>query len=79
IAVYLNINWERENCFVCSQFVAYTINKIGIKLEKPFSLYKPDDFRRFPNADLYYAGELNCFYDDVMTNKGIQERTAVLP
>ena len=38
---------------------------IGIQLEKPFSLYTPDDFRNFPNAELYYAGELNCFYDDI--------------
>lgn len=65
IAVYFNINWKRENCFVCSQFVAYTMDKIGIKLEKPFTLYRPDDFRKFPGADLYYAGELNCFYDDI--------------
>lgn len=79
VAVYLNINWERNHSFVCSQFVAYTMDKIGIPLEKPFSLYKPDDFRSFPNADLYYAGELNCFYDDIMTNKGIRERTTVPP
>lgn len=76
VAVYLNINWTRENCFVCSQFVAYTLEKIGIPLEKPFSLYRPDDFRNFPNADLYYAGELNCFYDDIMTNKGIHKRNS---
>lgn len=65
LPLYLNIRWEREKSFVCSQFVAYTMEKIGIELEKPFSLYTPDDFRKFPGADLYYAGELNCFYDEM--------------
>ncbi|MGN0615217.1 hypothetical protein [Ruminococcus flavefaciens] len=62
LAVYFNIEWKRERSFVCSQFVAYTMDKIGIPLEKAFSLYKPDDFRSFPGADLIYTGELNTFY-----------------
>ncbi|MCM1132677.1 MAG: hypothetical protein NC340_04320 [Ruminococcus flavefaciens] len=79
IAVYLNINWKRDRCFVCSQFVAYTMDKIGIPLEKPFSLYIPDDFRRFPGADLYYSGELNCFYNGITESRAVPEKTAVLP
>lgn len=62
IAVYLNIEWKRRKNFLCSQFVAYTLEKIGIPLEKPFCLYKPDDFRGFPYAELIYQGELNDFY-----------------
>ncbi|MBP3380543.1 MAG: hypothetical protein J6K77_06755 [Ruminococcus sp.] len=65
IPMYLNIPWKRKNSFVCSQFVAYTLDQIGIPLDKPFTLYTPDDFRRFPGAQLYYAGELNTFYDEV--------------
>ena len=65
LALYLNIDWSRDKSFACSQFVAYTMDQIGVPLEKPFSLYIPDDFRRFPGADLYYAGELNCFHDEV--------------
>ncbi len=65
ISLYLNISWTRDKKFVCSQFAAYTLEKIGITLQKPFSLYTPDDFRNFPGADLYYAGELNCFYDEI--------------
>lgn len=65
LAIYFNIDWAREKRFACSQFVAYTMSKIGVPLEKPFSMYTPDDFRKFPGADLYYAGELNCFYDDI--------------
>lgn len=62
LAVYLNIEWNRKTSFICSQFVAYTMDKIGIQLEKPFCLYKPDDFRNFPGATLIYTGELNTFY-----------------
>lgn len=65
LAVYLNIEWKRKKSFVCSQFVAYTMDKIGISLEKPFCLYKPDDFRHFPEATLIYSGELNSFYNSV--------------
>ena len=61
LAVYLDIEWTRKKNFLCSQFVAYTMDKIGIKLEKPFCLYKPDDFREFPGASLIYSGELNAF------------------
>ncbi|MBR1592973.1 MAG: hypothetical protein IJ666_08185 [Ruminococcus sp.] len=64
-AIYLNIEWNREKSFLCSQFVAYTMDKIGIKLEKPFCMYTPDDFRSFPGAKLIYSGELNSFYNDV--------------
>jgi len=35
---------------------------MGIALEKPACMYTPDDFRRFPGADLIYEGELNSFY-----------------
>ncbi|MDE6670578.1 MAG: hypothetical protein K2K16_00120 [Ruminococcus sp.] len=66
IALYLNISWKREHSFVCSQFVAYTMDKIGIHLEKPFCLYKPDDFRRFPEAELIYSGELNHFHEEII-------------
>lgn len=62
LAVYLNIEWNRKKNFLCSQFVAYTMDKIGIQLEKPFCLYKPDDFRDFPGATLIYEGELNNFF-----------------
>ena len=65
LAVYFKIEWNRRKSFVCSQFVAYTMDKIGIPLEKPFCLYKPYDFRSFPGSTLIYSGELNSFYYDM--------------
>ena len=73
LAVYLNIEWKRKKRFICSQFVAYTMDKIGISLEKPFCLYTPDDFRSFPGATLVYSGELNSFYYN-MQSKPVPER-----
>ena len=46
------------------------MDKIGIPLEKSFCLYTPDDFRKFPGATLYYAGELNTFYDEMTSHPG---------
>lgn len=66
-AVYLNIEWKRKKNFLCSQFVAYTLDKIGIELEKPFCMYTPDDFRGFPGATLIYEGELNSFYNSMQS------------
>lgn len=62
VAIFFNIEWNRETNFLCSQFVAYTLDKVGLTLEKPFCLYRPDDFRHFPGAELIYSGELNTFY-----------------
>lgn len=68
VAVYLNIEWNRKKNFLCSQFVAYTIEKMGLQLQKPFCLYTPDDFRGFPGATLIYEGELNSFYYSMHSN-----------
>lgn len=61
-AVFFHIAWNRKKNFLCSQFVAFTMEKMGLQLEKPFCLYTPDDFREFPGANLVYHGELNSFY-----------------
>lgn len=76
LAVYFNIEWNRKKSFVCSQFVAYVMDKIGIQLEKPFCLYKPDDFRRFPGSTLIYSGELNSFYS-CMQSKPVIKRNQI--
>lgn len=68
IPLYLNIDWPRKKNFVCSQFVACTMKYIGIELKKPYSLYIPDDFHKFPNSELYYSGELNYYYHDITSN-----------
>ena len=62
LAMTLRIKWSRKTRFLCSQFVAYTFVKLGLKLEKPPCMYTPDDFRYFPGAQLIYRGELNYWH-----------------
>ena len=50
------------------------MSKIGIPLEKPFSLYIPDDFRTFPGATLIYTGELNTFYYGRLAESMVKRR-----
>lgn len=64
VRVRLQIEKQLSNKFVCSQFVAYMLESCGVKLDKPASLYAPDDFRTLPDAELVYRGELNSYYQD---------------
>lgn len=62
--LWVKLQKERElqRKFVCSQFVAYVLQECGVQLDKPPSLYSPDDFRYLPTARLIYRGELNRYY-----------------
>ena len=62
--VRLQIVRELHYRFVCSQFVAYMLDACGVPLDKPASLYSPDDLRHIPNAKLIYRGELNQYYQE---------------
>lgn len=61
-SVLLQIERELRNKFVCSQFVAYMLQECDVSLEKPASLYSPEDLRHLPAAKLIYRGELNHYY-----------------
>jgi hypothetical protein len=57
-----NIKRRSKNKFVCSQFVAYTLKRLGLKLKKPVSLCTPDDLRFLPESKLMYKGELQDYF-----------------
>ena len=65
--IFLHIAFRRKNKFVCSQFVAYIMEKSGIRLDipKPSCLYTPEDFRHIDSAELVYTGNLNTFHSIV--------------
>ncbi len=65
LRVRFQIESELQNKFVCSQFVAYVLDECGVKLDKPASLYSPDDLRFLPDARLIYRGELNRYYHEL--------------
>jgi hypothetical protein len=60
-AIYWGFNWKRENKFVCSQFCAHVLEKMGVELHKPVFLHTPEDFRRIDNFRLVYAGNLKDY------------------
>ncbi len=59
---FFHIRWTRQHKLHCSEFVARLLEATGIPLEKPPSLYTPDDLRSLPQMRLVYRGELNQFY-----------------
>jgi len=65
IMVKLQIERTLQRKFVCSQFVAHVLQECGVTLDKPVSLYSPDDLRYLPDAKLIYRGELNRYYRDL--------------
>lgn len=62
--VKMQIERELQRKFVCSQFVAYVLHECGVELQKPPSLYSPEDLRHIPQAKLLYRGELNRYYQE---------------
>ncbi len=66
VSVPLQIKRELRYKFVCSQFVAYMLQECDVKLNKPASLYSPEDLRHLPTAKLIYRGELNKYFSEPM-------------
>lgn len=66
VSVPLQIRRKLRYKFVCSQFVAYMLQECNVTLEKPASLYSPEDLRHLPTAKLIYRGELNEYYADLL-------------
>lgn len=64
-AILVNKNLPRKYKYLCSQFVAYVLNEIGITLNKPVFLNTPDDLRYLSGAKLIYSGELNRYFGAV--------------
>lgn len=69
VSIPLQIKRELRYKFVCSQFVAYMLQECDVTLEKPASLYSPEDLRHLPDARLIYRGELNSYYSQSLQSK----------
>jgi len=56
---FFGIPYKRRNKYFCSQFVAETLNEVGImELTKCPELYHPVDFLELPEMELCYEGTL---------------------
>ncbi len=59
LTVPLGIPLKRKTRFVCSQFVAFMLEKSGaVEFQKDISLVTPDDFRFLDDAVLLYNGNI---------------------
>lgn len=60
--ILFNIPYEREKHFLCSQFVAYVLDKSGaVKLNREFTTIKPRDLMNIVNKKLVYNGYLKYY------------------
>ncbi|WP_228409496.1 hypothetical protein [Radiobacillus deserti] len=60
--VIMNREWNRENKYFCSQFVAILLKESGvIDLEKPVCLVRPQDLLNLHQLELIYRGKLNAY------------------
>ncbi|UOQ87155.1 hypothetical protein [Gracilibacillus salinarum] len=60
--VLLNLEWQREQAYFCSEFVATVLNEAGIYMaEKPACLVKPQDLKEWEALQLIYHGELIAY------------------
>ena len=59
ILTLINIPWRLKNRYICSYFVAQTLQKCGsLRLRKPSSLYLPKDFSRIKELKMVFRGNL---------------------
>ena len=59
ITLALHQNWERENAFFCSQFLAHVLEECDLAaFEKPRCRVTPSDLIQTVKADLIYQGLL---------------------
>lgn len=62
LAIVLHKDFERENAYFCSQFVAHALKKADIQLqEKAPHLTTPDDFRQMEQMELIYSGTVQGY------------------
>lgn len=57
--MFFDIPYERENFYVCSNFVSHLLNDV-VNFEKDISLVKPCDYKKL-NLDSVYEGTLRDF------------------
>lgn len=55
----INIPWRRKNQYICSHFVAQTLQRCtAVRLFKDSSLYLPGDFPRLQGLKIIFRGDL---------------------
>ena len=59
ILTLINIPWRLKNQYICSQFVAQTLQRCtAVRLKKDSTLYLPEDFPRLKELKMIFKGDL---------------------
>lgn len=62
ILTLIRIPWRLKDRYICSQFVAETLQRCtSARLKKPSTLYLPKDFSRFRELKMVFKGDLLGF------------------
>ena len=62
LAIALHKDFDRDNAYFCSQFVAYALKEAEIQLnDKVPHLTTPDDFRQCEQMELVYEGTVHGY------------------
>ncbi len=66
---WFGIAKRRRNKYFCSEFVAHTLKEAGaIQIEKPPSLFRPEDFQKIPQLHLVYEGNIGGLRNKILIN-----------
>lgn len=61
ILTLINIPWRLKNQYICSHFVAETLQRCtAVRLKKDSTLYLPKDFPRLKELHMIFKGDLLC-------------------
>lgn len=62
LAIVLHKDFDRDNAYFCSQFVAHALKEADIQLhDKAPHLTTPDDFRQLEQVELIYEGTVQDY------------------
>ena len=68
----LGIEKTRKDKYFCSEFVAHMLKKTGaLNIEKPTSLFRPMDFRKLPQLNLVYEGNIGGLKNKILINSNL--------
>lgn len=71
--MWLNIPYERNNYYVCSQYVGYLLQESGIHdFNKSWSLIRPCDLREITEMKSIYKGTMNKYMETMSKNKKLR-------
>ena len=66
---FFRIPVTRKNKYVCSNFVAYALEKSGIyKFDKKTCMVRPFDFTKIPDTKIIYEGSYNEYKEENSNN-----------